>query len=172
MVQFDECQPCVFQCLGSTSRIWNPHLQNDFSSPMPLWFKATPDWNRERVNLLLDHGNGLLTIRWAVSNLASSNPAFLSLSTLFSLQGIHFSEESGKNGRIYLLGNPVIWVSNLVLLVVFALLLLWDSVKTQRGQMHATPTSAGKSDFFKMFKWYYFHFCHFSVKICLFFFNV
>lgn len=40
---------------------------------------------------------------------------------------------SGSAYRIYLLGNPIIWWSNLVFLAVFVLVFLVSAVKQQRG---------------------------------------
>ncbi|KAK9704260.1 MIR domain [Popillia japonica] len=40
---------------------------------------------------------------------------------------------SGSNYRIYLLGNPIIWWSNLVFLAVFLVVFLANAVKYQRG---------------------------------------
>lgn len=41
---------------------------------------------------------------------------------------------SGANHRIYLLGNPVIWWSNLVFLALFVLLYCVDAIKGQRAK--------------------------------------
>jgi dolichyl-phosphate-mannose-protein mannosyltransferase len=50
---------------------------------------------------------------------------------LFSrFQGQYFS---GGNFRIYLLGNPVIWWSNLVFLAMFLLMFFIAAIKQQRG---------------------------------------
>lgn len=48
----------------------------------------------------------------------------------FLFQGQYFS---GGSSRIYLLGNPVIWWSNLVFLVIFLLTYLMAAIKQQRG---------------------------------------
>ncbi|GJQ78343.1 hypothetical protein Trydic_g22172 [Trypoxylus dichotomus] len=40
---------------------------------------------------------------------------------------------SGSNYRIYLLGNPIIWWSNLVFLAIFLIVFLINAVKHQRG---------------------------------------
>ncbi|XP_049959896.1 protein O-mannosyl-transferase 2 isoform X1 [Schistocerca serialis cubense] len=40
---------------------------------------------------------------------------------------------SGSNYRIYLLGNPVIWWSNLIFLAAFLIVFIYNSVKWQRG---------------------------------------
>lgn len=48
----------------------------------------------------------------------------------FHLQGQFFS---GNNQRIYLLGNPVIWWSNIAFLVIFLIFYVYASVREQRG---------------------------------------
>lgn len=55
---------------------------------------------------------------------------FVILSPFFLFQGQFFS---GGNFRIYLLGNPVIWWSNLVFLAVFLLTYLLAAIRKQRG---------------------------------------
>lgn len=46
------------------------------------------------------------------------------------MQGQYFS---GGNYRIYLLGNPIIWWSNLVFLALFLLTYFVTALKHQRG---------------------------------------
>lgn len=50
--------------------------------------------------------------------------------TFPSFQGQYFS---GGNFRIYLLGNPVIWWSNLAFLATFLLMFFIAAIKWQRG---------------------------------------
>ncbi|XP_045481761.1 protein O-mannosyl-transferase 2 [Harmonia axyridis] len=40
---------------------------------------------------------------------------------------------SGSTYRIYLLGNPVIWWSNLIFLLIFVMIFIANAIKTQRG---------------------------------------
>ncbi|KAI4469035.1 dolichyl-phosphate-mannose--protein mannosyltransferase [Holotrichia oblita] len=51
---------------------------------------------------------------------------------------------SGSNYRIYLLGNPVIWWSNLVFLAVFLVVFLFNAVKYQRGYIKSFTDSQHK----------------------------
>ncbi|RZF34134.1 hypothetical protein LSTR_LSTR003544 [Laodelphax striatellus] len=46
---------------------------------------------------------------------------------------------SGNPFRIYLLGNPVIWWANLILLLVFIVTFLFTAVREQRGYMDPEP---------------------------------
>lgn len=60
---------------------------------------------------------------------------------LFS-QGQYFS---GGNYRIYLLGNPIIWWSNLVFLGLFLFTLIIAAIKHQRGyDANEKPEIRGK----------------------------
>ncbi|XP_023031134.1 protein O-mannosyl-transferase 2 [Drosophila willistoni] len=49
---------------------------------------------------------------------------------------------SGNSYRIYLLGNPIIWWSNLIFLVLFMIVFLWNAIVEQRraGQTLLTST--------------------------------
>ncbi len=40
---------------------------------------------------------------------------------------------SGMDHKVYLLGNPILWWLNLVVLVLFCLLYCWNAVRKQRG---------------------------------------
>ena len=47
---------------------------------------------------------------------------------------------SGKDHRVYLLGNPVIWWGNIAFLVLFGLTYLWNLVREQRGHVDPDPS--------------------------------
>jgi dolichyl-phosphate-mannose--protein O-mannosyl transferase len=57
-------------------------------------------------------------------------PTILSFSLVHSFQGQYFS---GGNYRIYLLGNPIVWWSNLAFLAMFLLTYFIAAIKRQRG---------------------------------------
>lgn len=63
----------------------------------------------------------------------------------FAFQGQYFS---GGNFRIYMLGNPVIWWSNLAFLVVFLLTYFIAAIKQQRGyDADESPESRSKCNY-------------------------
>ena len=53
-----------------------------------------------------------------------------------NLRGQYFS---GKDHRVYLLGNPIIWWGNIAFLLLFGLTYLWNMVREQRGHVDADP---------------------------------
>lgn len=57
-------------------------------------------------------------------------PRYSLPSALGSFQGQYFS---GGNFRIYLLGNPIVWWSNLAFLAIFLLTYFMAAIKQQRG---------------------------------------
>ena len=61
--------------------------------------------------------------------LSSSSSSSLFFSR-FYFQGQYFS---GGNIRIYLLGNPIVWWSNLVFLAIFLFTYFMAAIKKQRG---------------------------------------
>lgn len=74
------------------------------------------------------------------------NPFFNEISIVshfFSFQGQYFS---GSSYRIYLLGNPIIWWSNLVFLGLFLIVYFASAVTAQRraGAIEETQAADGK----------------------------
>lgn len=71
------------------------------------------------------------------------------IENLYIFQGQFFS---GSAYRIYLLGNPVIWWSNLVFLALFLLLFIVAAVQEQRGYgRHQNTADDGEYEFFNLF---------------------
>ena len=61
----------------------------------------------------------------------------------FLFQGQYFS---GNNHRIYLLGNPIIWWTNLVFLAIFFWTLIIDAVRRQRSSSSSTDESSSSNN--------------------------
>ena len=53
-----------------------------------------------------------------------------------NIRGQYFS---GKDHRVYLLGNPVIWWGNIVFLLLFGLTYMWNLMREQRGHVDSDP---------------------------------
>ncbi|XP_011305386.1 protein O-mannosyl-transferase 2 [Fopius arisanus] len=51
---------------------------------------------------------------------------------------------SGSDHRIYLLGNPIIWWGNIIFLLLFVFIYVWNSVREQRGCEEAEKVSEEK----------------------------
>lgn len=68
----------------------------------------------------------------------------------FSSQGQFFS---GNNQRIYLLGNPVIWWSNIAFLVIFIALYVHAAVREQRGCDDHPDTLKQRNDMINAGSW-------------------
>jgi len=54
-----------------------------------------------------------------------------------NIRGQYFS---GKDHRVYLLGNPVIWWGNIGFLLLFGITYMWNLVREQRGHVDSDPT--------------------------------
>lgn len=59
---------------------------------------------------------------------------------IFILQGQFFS---GNNYRIYLLGNPIIWWGNIVVMVFYNIIYVWEAICIKRRN-HEKVRNTGK----------------------------
>lgn len=77
------------------------------------------------------------------------------LFTLFLFQGQFFS---GSEYRIYLLGNPVIWWSNILFLFVFAILVLFKVIRNRRRptQIKSEDSNENEENHMKGATWLFF----------------
>ena len=66
---------------------------------------------------------------------------WLIVSPFFLWQGQFFS--AGEGVRIYLLGNPIIWWSNLVFMAFYLTLFVVKSIRDRRGII-SSPRQLGK----------------------------
>jgi len=55
---------------------------------------------------------------------------------------------SGNNYKIYLLGNPVIWWGNIVVMLLYNLISIWKAIINKRKSNQNNETGEHKTKFF------------------------